>query len=152
MYIPFVCEHVKLSIQLAHCDGLRVENIGVSVLKWKASWWGLTLQSTHSILQHFITLPKKIGYYYDSQNIPQTWPQISFLLPFLGDSSFPFFFKGKTILHRRSTTFNIKSDALSPLFDSKKFNLHKVLPNYSFLYFFIARFHQLWQLKLLSHG
>ena len=53
---PLMCKHVKLSIELAHGDGLWVENVGVHLFKRHTSGCELALQSGESIPKYLIAL------------------------------------------------------------------------------------------------
>ena len=51
-----MCKHVKLSIELAHGDGLGVQYIGVHLFKRHTSGGELALQSRESISKYLIAL------------------------------------------------------------------------------------------------
>lgn len=51
-----MCQWVKLSIQLAHGDGLGVEDVGVHSLKGHSTRGALALQGRQGLLQDLIAL------------------------------------------------------------------------------------------------
>ena len=49
-------EGIKLSIELAHSDGLGIEHVRMHSLEWYPSWCSRPLQSCQSVSQHFVAL------------------------------------------------------------------------------------------------
>lgn len=68
-YSPFMCQQVKLPIELSHGNGLGVEDIGLYSLINTTTHRDLALQSRHRCPQDLITLTHK----------PSQWQYITFI-------------------------------------------------------------------------